>query len=305
MGTTLNSVEHLGPPFRSVDEQVFVIPKGSHNEIPNRFFKLILMLEGNCFHEVDSEGPVRFETGDIIVLPCTCRQRYWPLSPRDPHRMHALRLIFDPKTFPPYPAGHRPTPQRGDVEKSFSSYVRHHLQEGHHLSRGQDAAIRDILTDLRQEAEQRRSGFRFRVTALCTMLVIQVVRQIIQSETPQQKKHKHGRPHLVLHTKEYLVKNLNRDLHLNEIAWHLHVSAEHLARVFKQETGQTVFTSLQQMRLEKAKTFLIGTDKSITDIAGLTGFSSVALFSRNFKRAIGASPLQYRQERWNGAVENG
>ena len=71
---------------------------------------------------------------------------------------------------------------------------------------------------------------------------------------------------------------------------------------FKRETGQTVFHCLQQLRLEKAKTYLIGTDQSITAIAGLTGFSSVALFSRNFKRWVGKSPLQYRQERWTAGI---
>jgi AraC-like DNA-binding protein len=304
MGTTLNSVENLAPPFRSVDEQVFVIPLGGSNEVRNQVFKIIFLLQGNCFHEVDDLGRVRFEPGDLVVIPRVCRQTYWPAGPRDSHRIHALRLVFDPQTCPPLPAGQRRLAMRGDAERDVTAYVRHHLQEVRYLPQGQDAVIRPMLTELRQEAEQRRTGYRFRVNALCTSMVVQIIRQLNQSAAERDIPGKQGRAHLVLHAREYLAKNLARALHLDEVAGHLHVSTEHLARVFKQETGQTVFTCLQGLRLEKAKTLLLGTDKPITAIAALTGFSSVALFSRNFKRQVGSSPLQYRQERWNRAVEN-
>jgi AraC-like DNA-binding protein len=304
MGTTLNSVENLGLPFRSVDEQVFVIPSGQFNEVRSTVFKINFIFQGAGFHEVAGGERVRFEPGDIFVLPRICTHRYYPLGPRDSHRIHALRLVFDPTTFPPFPATHRRTPMRGDVERDFASYIRHHLQEARHLPQGQDAIVGPLLTELRQEAELRATGYRFRVTAILTAVLVQIVRQISRPASARAEPDKRGRAHLVLHAREYLRKNLDRELHLDQVAGHLHVSVEHLARVFKQETGQTVFTHLQQLRLEKAKTYLIGTDKTISAIARLSGFSSVSLFSRTFKRAIGTSPLRYRQERWDRAVEN-
>ena len=298
MGTTLNSVERLTAPFASVDEQVFVMPTGTCNEIANSAFKIIFLLEGACQLEIDDTPKVRIDAGDIIVIPCACRQRYWPLGPRDSHRLHAIRLVLDL----PLAVGQRPAAPHSDLEQDFAAYLRHHLHEVRHLPQGQDAVVRLLLTELRQEAEERRTGHRFRVSALCSMVAIEIVRRLSEHEAPAPPQRR-GRARLVLHTREYLQKNLSRQLNLGEVAGHLHVSAEHLARVFKQQTGQTVFTCLQQMRLEKAKTHLIGTDRTITAIARLTGFSSVALFSRTFKRATGNSPLQYRQERWNRAAE--
>lgn len=303
MGTTLNAVEPLGEPFRSVDEQVFVMPRDGHNEVANRLFKIIVMIEGHCLHEIDDLGRVPFRTGDVVIIPRICRQRYWPLHRRGSERLHALRLVFDPLKCPAYPADHRPVTRRGDVERDLTACVRHHFQEVRHLSPPADVHLRTLLTTLRQEAEQQQTGHRFRVTALCTSLVVQLARCLSRDAGQRDHDRHTGRAHVVLHTREFLLKNLQRTLHLDEVAEHLAVSQEHLARVFKQQTGQTVFGYLQDLRLERAKTFLIGSDKSIGEIATLTGYSSLALFSRTFRRHTGVSPLQYRQERWDQAVE--
>jgi AraC-like DNA-binding protein len=301
MGNTLNSVEHLGEPFRSVDEQVFVIPRDGCNTVANQLFKLVFMLQGACRHEVDTEGPVRLEVGDVLVIPRVCQQRYWALPGDTARRIHALRLVLDPDRVPPLADGRRPV-VRSDAEMDFAAFVRHHLREVRHLPLGADDVCRFLLAELRQEAEQRQPGYRFRVTALCTSLVVHVVRQLGEAK-PEASPQSPGRSYLVLQAKEYLLKNLSADLHLNHVARHLRISPEHLARTFKEETGQTVFTYLQHLRLEKAKTYLIGSDRSIAAIAGMTGFGSLSLFSRNFKRYVGASPLAYRKGRWDQAKE--
>lgn len=304
MGLTLNPVEHLGPPFETVDEQIFTIPISRYNEVPNRAFKIIFMLEGDCLHQVDDEEPVPFARGDVLVIPRICRQRYWPKSDQGSHRVHALRLVLDPALVPAFSADHRRSSIPGDVETDFSVFVRHHLQEWRHLPGGQDSEVRPLLAELREEAERRLPGYRYRVTALCSMIVVHVIRQLTAGVTSASTRAEKGRARLVNQTKEYLLKNHDRELHLTEVAEHLTVTAEHLSRVFKQETGQTVFGYLQHLRLENAKTLLLSSDLSVTEIARQTGFSSASLFSRNFRQYVGASPLKYRRERWSEAVEN-
>jgi len=307
MGTTLNAIQPLAPPFRSVDEQVFFMPRHGRHEIANQLFKFIVLLEGDCLHQVDDEPTVRFVPGDVIVVPRVCRQRYLASRPRSPRRVHALRLVFDPAALPAFPAGQRRGGTGGDTEADFGAFVRCHFQEAQHVSGSGDEVIRALLTDIRHEAEQRRSGYRHRATALCTTLVVHTARTLEARGGPSAgagAATRKGRAYLVLQAKEYLLKNLAAELRLDTVAWHLGVSPEHLARTFKRETGQTVFAYLQQLRLERAKTYLLGSGRSITAIAEETGFSSVALFSRNFKRYAGLSPLAYRQERWeDGEVE--
>ncbi len=297
MGTTLNPVDALGTPFRSVDEQVFVTPTDGCNEVDNRNFKVNFLLQGECLHEIDGVAPVRFVAGDIVVIPRRCRHRYWSLKPGQPARLHALRLVFDPDILP---ALTEAPPPASDTD--YVAFLRHHLREPCHLPGGQDALVRPLLAAVRQEAEQRPLGYRFRVTALLAEVMVHVVRQLTRNTADEPTTRRHGRDQLVLQAKEFLLKNLASDLDLLAVARHLHVSPEHLARCFKQETGETVFGHLRRQRLERAKTYLLGSDRSIAEVAALTGFSSVSLFSRNFKRRMGASPLAYRQERWSGGT---
>jgi AraC family transcriptional regulator, exoenzyme S synthesis regulatory protein ExsA len=52
---------------------------------------------------------------------------------------------------------------------------------------------------------------------------------------------------------------------------------------------------LTEKKLEKAKTLLLQTDSSISEIAFESGFENTAHFSRLFKQKTGTSPLEYRR----------
>lgn len=303
MGTTLNSVDRLGFPFEMVDEQVFVIPRGGCNEIANESFKFVILIEGCCLHSVDEQPSVLLEAGDVLVLPRICRQRYWPLSADGTYRVHALRLVFDACCLSDSHPGRRGT-ARAEYQNEFQSLIRQHLRDVSRLALGADPDFRALLATLRDEAEQRDLGDRQRVTALCTELVVRVVRELALASAPAEVGRQTGRVRLVNQAQEYLLKHLSHTIRLSEVAQHLGISPEHLSRVFKQGTGETVFQYLDRLRLETAKTRLLSSDQSVTEIAQATGFSSVSLFSRNFKRYAGISPLRYRQRRWNESQSN-
>ena len=95
-----------------------------------------------------------------------------------------------------------------------------------------------------------------------------------------------------------------RNLSLDRMAGELDVSPEHLARAFRRRTGETVFGYLQSLRLDDAKTLLVGSELSIAETAAATSFSSPALFSRTFQKRFGLSPRRYRQRIWESAQEN-
>lgn len=303
MGQTLNCVDRLGEPFLSVDEQIFVVPEAGSNEVINEQFKLVAMLNGSCLLEFDDRRSFAFEPGDILIVPHVCRYRYRPASGKSLKRVHALRLLLDPAHVPPL-SDDLPveTSESNEDDACLASLVRRHVRQVVLIPAERNAAIRAVLSDLRTETEQQLPGRRCRTTALCSLAMVHVIRQLVSQSTPAANSRQQGRARLVNVTKEYLVKNLSEPVRLIAIARHLDVSPEHLARVFKQETGRTIFEQLEQFRIEQAKTFLLSSDLSVAEIASQTGFSSTSLFSRNFKRRVGASPLRYRQERWRHAA---
>jgi AraC-like DNA-binding protein len=305
MLVAFHSVERLGSPFLDVNEYVTPTPPDGQGPY-NTLRKIIFVRDGGpCRHEVrDGSGRLHassdVEPGDILVVPHLCQQRYLPpvSAPMSGVRVHAVRLAFDPTVAPPLPLGHRrrASSGAGDPEMDFTAFVLHHFQEFRHLPGGQTGPIREALAQLSGEAEQRQPGYRFRVRALCVTLVTLVARQfaapaVLSNAEPSARD---GRGFHVGRAKEHILRNLDRRMTLTEIAAEVGLSEEHLARVFKRATGQTLLGFARRARLERAKSLLVGSDRNVSEIAALTGFGSVALFCRSFREYTGASPLSYR-----------
>ncbi len=99
---------------------------------------------------------------------------------------------------------------------------------------------------------------------------------------------------------DYIEKNYQKDLSLEEIADHVNYNKHYLTRYFKSMTGMSVFTFLNDYRLNQAKWLLLTTEKSMDDIAYEAGFQSTKRFHHVFKEVMGTSPLQYQKETKRG-----
>ncbi|MBC8535620.1 helix-turn-helix transcriptional regulator [Feifania hominis] len=74
------------------------------------------------------------------------------------------------------------------------------------------------------------------------------------------------------------------------------MSRSECCRFFKHATGQTLFEYLLSYRIRKSIEALTHTDQSIAQIAAGTGFGSQSYFTDCFKRQLGITPLQFRQD---------
>ena len=72
------------------------------------------------------------------------------------------------------------------------------------------------------------------------------------------------------------------------------MSPYYFSTLFKRQTGIQLRDYIVQVRIEKAKEFLNGTDKKIMEIAFESGYQDTAHFNRAFKKVVGMSPSQYR-----------
>jgi two-component system, response regulator YesN len=100
---------------------------------------------------------------------------------------------------------------------------------------------------------------------------------------------------LVSEAAQFIEKNyMQNNISLKILAYEMKVSATHLGRIFKAETGEYFSDYVNKVRVEKAKNLLLNTDIKINDIANLTGFNNNAYFYTIFKKWMNINPGDLR-----------
>lgn len=95
---------------------------------------------------------------------------------------------------------------------------------------------------------------------------------------------------------EYIELHAEDKLTLAEIADHIGYVDYYLSRKFKAETGVNINDYIKKVKVERAKTFLIGTEMSIQDICDRLSFGSRSFFAETFKEIAGLPPAAYREQ---------
>jgi len=102
---------------------------------------------------------------------------------------------------------------------------------------------------------------------------------------------------------DYISRNLDRDLSLQEIARAASFSKFHFHRIFKAAVGETVAAFTRRLRLERAANRLVASSRDdITKIAVDCGFSSSQNFAKAFRQHFGVTPTAYRNSKKGNKV---
>lgn len=83
---------------------------------------------------------------------------------------------------------------------------------------------------------------------------------------------------------------------VNYMANQLNLSSKYLSDLLKQETGKTALELIHLYVVSEAKNMIISGDKSISEIAYRLGFENPPYFSRLFKKEVGISPKEFKNQ---------
>lgn len=101
----------------------------------------------------------------------------------------------------------------------------------------------------------------------------------------------------VLAAKQFIKANYwKSDLSVREVVQHVNIDRTYLFRLFKENTGSSVYQYLTLYRLQKACELLMNSSIDIKTTAYSVGYSDQLNFSKIFKRMIKKTPSQYRME---------
>lgn len=86
------------------------------------------------------------------------------------------------------------------------------------------------------------------------------------------------------------------ELSLEKLASRFFLSREHISRKFKHQTGMPLSKYITNLRIRQAKAWLTETDESILSISLMLGYQDEKYFSKLFKKVVGITPFEYRNE---------
>lgn len=94
---------------------------------------------------------------------------------------------------------------------------------------------------------------------------------------------------------DYIQHNFNKKISLGEIAAAAGMNEKYFCSYFKKHTLTTPVSYLTMLRIRHAKLLLRERNLSVLEVALSCGFDHVSFFIRQFKRATGKTPGQYRK----------
>lgn len=100
---------------------------------------------------------------------------------------------------------------------------------------------------------------------------------------------------IVRRARVFIRENYHRRVSLSSVARQLNVSANYLSRQFRRETGMTLTSYIQRVRLDRARELLADRERTISEIAYLVGYQNYRDFYRNFVKYENASPSQVQR----------
>jgi AraC-like DNA-binding protein len=96
---------------------------------------------------------------------------------------------------------------------------------------------------------------------------------------------------------DYLGKNINSILTLDNIAAQVNISPSHFSYLFKKKTGFSPIEYFNHLKIQKACQYLLFTNMRIKEISAELGIEDQYYFSRLFTKIMGMAPNHYRIKR--------
>jgi two-component system response regulator YesN len=106
---------------------------------------------------------------------------------------------------------------------------------------------------------------------------------------------KSGQNSKITDIKRYIEAHYKENITRESIANDLFFNGYYLSRLFKQNTGMSIFEYLFQVRINEAKRLLLNTDKKISDIVFDVGYNHFSHFANTFKKHTGLTPKSFRE----------
>lgn len=95
---------------------------------------------------------------------------------------------------------------------------------------------------------------------------------------------------------EYIAEHFSENITVARLAESVHLSESYFMNRFRKQVGLSAVEYISHFRIDIACRELIGTKKSILEIAFDCGYRNISNFNRQFRKITGCSPTEYRSK---------
>ena len=156
-----------------------------------------------------------------------------------------------------------------------------------------DGSLARLFTALHQEAERDRPE----------PLILEYEMKLLLTTILRSRSESRDREGILTYVLQYIHAHYAEPITLDQLASLEHISKSYLSRLFKQQTGQTVITYINSLRIETAKRLLTATRENVNEIAYQVGFESPKYFYRAFRALTGDTPAGFRKRYRNQSAQ--
>lgn len=94
---------------------------------------------------------------------------------------------------------------------------------------------------------------------------------------------------------DYIMQHIDEEISIEDVANYCHFSKFYYSRIFKAETGESIYSFIKRIKMEQSAINLkLEKEKSVTDIGFDYGYSS-SNYSSAFKKHHNVSPAELRR----------
>lgn len=99
---------------------------------------------------------------------------------------------------------------------------------------------------------------------------------------------------IIKEVKDFLVKNYNQDINIDQLSKNYGISKTSLKEIFKKTYGKPIMSYLREIRLNNSLVFLEDESLNISEISQMVGYTNQSKFANTFKKQFSISPHEYR-----------
>lgn len=154
--------------------------------------------------------------------------------------------------------------------------------------------IQYYVDQLLEESHDKAAGYEMICQKLFDLFLLKVLRQMKLSLTSKQAEKPIKREINMIC--QYIDQRYDEDITLDSMAELMKMNKYYMAHEFKRVMGISPINYLIERRIKECKSQLTTTSLSIAEISATVGFSSQSYFSQIFKKKMGMTPKQYRDQ---------